>query len=542
MKAVIVYSLLAFATVVGTSTFVTDNTPDTPYCVVNNAPSLQPASSPLCADASAWGTYAHSSNLTGWHTLRVTTNASLSEWDQAYAAGYFEGAASVQEIYDFYLNQIASIAINPKVTAFFKANIEFMDAMLATAQQSPSTVDPTTRMMARVWMQFKGIADGYQSAAGPNRQVADGIVSLWMTGDQADFYDVIGIYPADADAADKMWNWRKLSPSKFDEWFALRTHCSALVRRTPSGDIMFGHATWQTFTFALRLYKIITIHYPDTPAKTMSYSSYPATLSSTDDFHVLDSGLAVMETSLSVFNVSVFDSVTPQSVMTALRSAAANRLASSALEWVTIFSKYNSGTYNNQWQVLEIPKYKLIGMPVGKFLAVEQMPGFIATTDMAPFISQEGYWASYNVPYNLKIFNALGYPEAIQQQGPTMLSYDQCVRAQIFRQRAPDVSTIEDMKFLMQYNDYKHDPISLGNPVYAIAARGDLKVSGASAFGALDCKISNIEKMLTTSNLAFSGPTPQQPVFDFTTTAAAIDAPYNGVPVVFNFTWVTYSP
>ena len=550
MRTVLLLSLLAaISASCGMSALVAQNDPAaTPYCVLSDFTSLIPATDPRCSASSpkaAWGSYTHDSNTTGWHTLRITTNESLSEWDQAFAAGFFEGASSVQEIYDFYLNQVKSIAVNPKVFTFFQDNINFMDNIVQKARSDPSSVTPATHMMARVWMQFKGIAAGYASAAGNSRVVESGIIGLWMTGTQADFYDIIGIYPASAEEADRQWNWEKLSPAKFDEWFALRTHCSSLVRHSPDGDLLFGHVTWQTFTFAVRIYKIVTINYADTPAKTMSYSSYPATLSSTDDFHVLDSGLAVMETSFSVFNASVFDSVVPTTVLTSLRTAAANRLASTARQWVSIFSEYNSGTYNNQWQVLEVPKVSTPGasIPVGTFLAVEQMPGLIATTDMAPFLnSKEGYWPSYNVPYNKEIFNNLGYPGAVARQGVNMLSYDQCVRARIFKQRAPLVTNMQEMQQLLQYNDYQHDPISQGNPVYAISARGDLSATGPSSFGGLDCKVSNIPMMKNLQTLAFSGPTPQQPVFDFSTTKARIGGSHIGVPNAFNFSWVTYSP
>ena len=35
-----------------------------------------------------------------------------------------------------------------------------------------------------------------------------------------------------------------------------------------------------------------------------------------------------------------------------------NRLAQSAASWATIFEKFNSGTYNNEWMVVDYSKVK----------------------------------------------------------------------------------------------------------------------------------------------------------------------------------------
>ena len=44
------------------------------------------------------------------------------------------------------------------------------------------------------------------------------------------------------------------------------------------------------------------------------------------------------------------------------------------------------------------------------------------------------------------------------------------------------------MRKLMRYNDYKNDPLSLGNPAYAISSRGDLG-SAPSFNGGIDSKV-----------------------------------------------------
>ena len=51
----------------------------------------------------------------------------------------------------------------------------------------------------------------------------------------------------------------------------------------------------------------------------------------------------------------------------------------------------------------------------------------------------------------------------INQTGP-MLSYSWAPRAQIFRRDANKVSTLDDFKNILRYNNWKNDPLSYGDP------------------------------------------------------------------------------
>lgn len=50
---------------------------------------------------------------------------------------------------------------------------------------------------------------------------------------------------------------------------------------------------------------------------------------------------------------------------------------------------------------------------------------------------------------------------------------------------------MEAFRSLIRYNDWENDPLSLGNPSNAIASRYDLRKTSASAFGAIDAKITS---------------------------------------------------
>ncbi|KHJ96841.1 hypothetical protein OESDEN_03186, partial [Oesophagostomum dentatum] len=65
---------------------------------------------------------------------------------------------------------------------------------------------------------------------------------------------------------------------------------------------------------------------------------------------VIYSFQAVIETTISVFNVSLFNNTKAVGQLpTWIRAIVSNQLARDAREWCKLYAKYNSGTYNNQW-------------------------------------------------------------------------------------------------------------------------------------------------------------------------------------------------
>jgi hypothetical protein len=366
------------------------------------------------------------------------------------------------------------------------------------------------------------------------------MIQLLLTASQGDLCDLTNYWPSSSHIL-----WSRMPKEEFELWLAKKSHCSALVKPLPNNsDLVFGHATWQSYSFAFRIYKTFTLAYRGVAARGIQFSSYPGTFVSTDDFHVLDTGLAVMETSLNVFNLSIYDgNVVPQTLLSWIRAMVANRMATDGASWVATFERFNSGTYNNQWVIVDLNRFvPFVGALSGTVIIAEQMPGKVVSGDVTVHLMTQGYWPSYNVPFFTEIFDYAGYPSAVQQQGPQMLSYDNCVRAEIFRQRHDQVVSVDDLKFILQYNDYQKDPISQGNPLYSIASRVDLTPSSIGrrvAFGAIDAKVSSWG-MFHLGQLveAWSGPTPQQPLFSFSECEennVTLLGPHDGVPNEFNF-------
>ncbi len=79
------------------------------------------------------------------------------------------------------------------------------------------------------------------------------------------------------------------------------------------------------------------------------------------------------------------------------RARIANQLAYSGVSWAEIFAEYHSGTYVNQWMVLDLRKFKPGQDPLPKFLTVlEEVPGYIRFEDMTPTLMVRIYVCLYH--------------------------------------------------------------------------------------------------------------------------------------------------
>ena len=115
------------------------------------------------------------------------------------------------------------------------------------------------------------------------------------------------------------------------------------------------------------------------PGQTMSFSSYPGLIYSGDDFYLISTGLAVTETTIGNSNKDLWKFVKPKGqILEGVRTMVANRLAQSGKHWSKLFAKRNSGTYNNQWMVLDYNKFepgKDVANTKGLLWVLEQLPG-----------------------------------------------------------------------------------------------------------------------------------------------------------------------
>lgn len=302
----------------------------------------------------------------------------------------------------------------------------------------------------------------------------------------------------------------------------------------------------------LRVFK--RYEFGDMPAVAMS--SFPGVLASADDFYQLPH-LVVLETTITVYNNDLLRDATPSALPYWIRAMTANYMAASGPQWMEVFKRHNSGTYNNMWMVVDYSKFTPgAPLPEGLFTVGEQLPGFFHYEDQTHVLSY-GYWPSYNVAMYPKTRQLSG--QADMEQHDPMLSYQEGARAQVFRRDQATVESDEDMQRIMRYNRYQTDPLARGNTCNQLACRKDLpnmlvaskSVGGGGtntadpaaatmAFGAIDAKYTNFAHMRAKRTIAISGPThDDQPVFDWTQADLSVQkTPHVGQPDRFDFDWV----
>lgn len=407
-----------------------------------------------------------------------------------------------------------------------------------------------------IMAQFDGLLAGYNRHRDPQRTKALTVEDLWLVNNDGDILDI-----ERAVSPGRVFS-NPNAPAKQEliELLAYNSRCSVMVKWTEN-DLLAGHATWDDYNEMNRMYKFYQFKFGDPlhvsrlHSQRTHMSSYPGMIFSSDDFYVLDSGLVLLETTLNILNEKLYSLSDPQStVMAWIRNIIANRLASNGAEWAGLFAHYNSGTYNNQWMIVDYNRFdpNAKTLKPGTLTLFEQIPGFTKSMDVTSVLQKERYWASYNRPFFAEtnarsMFEHFATAEGNTQQEKELFTYAQCPRARLFAREAPDVNDLEDLKEVLRLNRYEMDPISAGCPGNAIAARYDLKPVGTAdatakcevtalrANGATDAKVTNYALAQKLQAYAVAGPTDDDcEPFDWSKTKFKKPA---GQPDVFDFDW-----
>ncbi|XP_061273770.1 phospholipase B-like 1 isoform X2 [Bos javanicus] len=481
----------------------------------------------------AYGFYNNSVKTTGWGILEIKAgygSQSLSNEIIMFAAGFLEGYLTAPHMDDHFTN------LYPQLIKKRSMLNKVQDFLTKQDQWTRENIkyyksDPFWRHADYVMAQMDGLFAG-----ATKRAVLEG--KKPMTLFQIQFLNAIG------DLLDLI---PSLSPTKnsslkfFKRWDM--GHCSALIKVLPGFEnIFFAHSSWYTYAAMLRIYKHwdFNIVDKDTSSSRLSFSSYPGFLESLDDFYLLSSGLVLLQTTNSVYNKTLLQHVVPQSLLAWQRVRVASMMANNGKQWAEVFSKYNSGTYNNQYMVLDLKKVNLNhSLDEGTLYIVEQIPTYVEYSEQTAVL-RRGYWPSYNIPFHEKVYNWSGYPILVKKLGLDY-SYDLASRAKIFRRDQGKVTDMESMKYIMRYNNYKQDPYSKGDPCNTICCREDLNSHSPSPGGCYDTKVADIYLASKYKAYAISAPTVQGglPVFHWSRFNKTL---HEGMPEAYNFDFITMKP
>lgn len=460
----------------------------------------------------AWGSSLPYLSTQGWDEVHIATNGAYANKQQAYAAGLLEGALTQDRVNQFWTSWTSRFRapMRNKINTFINVQNTYLRERSADRVVSEESTDPDSiywHHVGVVLAQLDGMLDGINY----NNKNPISKEDLWIMNLDGDILDIERALQSDVFTHD-------MSRQQLIELIELKGHCSALVKWT-GDDLLIGHTTWSDFAELYRSYKHYKFAFRGKGIKSQSssFSSYPGFVSSTDDYYLLDSGLAIIETTLNILNDDLYlQGVDPSTtVMAWVRNIVANRLAGTGEEWVDLFTRENSGTYNNQWMIVDFNQFEpgAKKLKPGTLWILEQIPGYVQAEDSTDLLQITSYWASYNRPYFKTINEKSMYKHYSDVHG-VMFSYLECPRAQIFKREHENVKDMEDMRAIMQFNRYKEDELSSGCPGNSIASRFDLPPLPGSACeivfvanGATDSKISNyaMAKELTCSTRG--GPT-----------------------------------
>jgi len=148
---------------------------------------------------------------------------------------------------------------------------------------------------------------------------------------------------------------------------------------------------------------------------------------------------------------------------------------------------------------------------------------------------QNGYVASYNVPYN----------QTLQAISDDSTNYTSDPRAILFHKYAPNITNFNEFIYVMRLNNFSDTQ----NHCQAIAARCDLESAGGQPpftqgfpFGSVDCKATNDQLVGQHQAWIQDGPTYElNPPFTWADWPQYANDSL-GMPSLWNFPWVYYDP
>ena len=495
-----------------------------------------------------------------WLRVNKDDSSDISDEEMARAAGYMEGVVTSYAIANHFINvredyyhknedgdENEELGFDPKLEAYSEEQMNFIDEM---CRKYPESM--WWKQACLMLIQLGGLAEGFGStetsksiSSGSNE--TDFFMPFYYINMAGEYDDLPGwFYPEDVQS-------ENYNPD-------IHEHCTASVvfnrnlKTDANPDIYFSQDSWSGYNNLYRIMKSYYIPYGGVEAKHIVFSSYPIQLFSMDDIYVLDTKLAVYETTFHTWTLELYDKyLKSKTVPTWIRVQIANRMATDGRSWARAFRKYNSGTYNNQYVILDYNKFEIFlenskegnssELPKNTAYIIEMGPGMAFEYDATRDLNdpQIGYIPGINTPRPKLMFDYQGYPS--QQNDPVKgyWGYETGARFNLFEKYVgrindpeydpevdPDLSEdekkmrvrdYESFKVFKRYNNFKKEELAhvcygstyseedetseacqgeeIYEPSFAILSRYDQRTTGTShgpsGFGGLDAKTTNYD-------------------------------------------------
>ncbi|EDR29576.1 hypothetical protein, conserved [Entamoeba dispar SAW760] len=514
-------------------------------------------------EAVAVATYVISKEAKGYNELSVHTNKKYSDKEQMFATGFADGFFSGNNInfhkenmnawyLDHYLGKAKDY---PKsLYKYLQDNIDYINNQIKANPEDQYWVS-----VDLIMEQVRGVTAGHNFAVKSSESMT--FYDMFFYESFGDLLDLTAVLPSDDEVNGiEHPKWFIKYANNDIDWhlnWKLRTKCSGLIRYVKENhDIYVSQVAWFMYGAMNRVMKHFDINLNNEylSAKKVSFSSYPGFVFSFDDFYMTSNDLAIIETTFTNFNTTLNQYIHSNTLLDWIRIVLAVRASKNGKEFHDIFEKQNSGTYNNQWIVVDYKLFNSVesGIPEGTLTVSEQIPGYVFFKDFSTSLESTGYFGSFNVPEIQETIEMSNTTANAQGNKAFWNSPTECCRAKIFEKYAPKVMNMNDMKKMMKYNDYKNEPLSkdptteLQDPGATIAARYDLRPSELKPlpFGQMDAKICDKSGFETLQFHVQAGPThDKQPYLDLEVyEKQGWFIPDKGVLKVWNFDWEEFIP
>jgi hypothetical protein len=269
-----------------------------------NSPKL--VEGPPAADDIDWvcyGEYSPAANhISNFAQLYIQSNENFSDDEQMFAAGFLEAYMSAESIFQHYNNMLCQVdcsgAVPTDLSDFFQVQEEWMRGKVEA-----NTECPYWSYMGNLLSQKDGLMAGYNASS----YSAQHPLTPWAFTMLNSLGDMLDILPALS--AQKRPPFADMSYKEATKYFRRNGRCSVLFKITDDfSDIYMGHNTWFLYSSMLRVYKTysLPLHNVASVATKMSFSSYPATLASTDDFYLMGGSQMAMLQSKGAISTNSF--------------------------------------------------------------------------------------------------------------------------------------------------------------------------------------------------------------------------------------------